>query len=76
LGLEIAGIAGMLLIIAGWLISYKAVPDLRLSALYCAGSALLAYHAFSLGDVVFLVLNTLAVAISFINVVRAARRKG
>ncbi|MHB9302469.1 hypothetical protein [Thermofilum pendens] len=64
------GVAGMLLIIAAWIASFKDVPSPRLSSLYAAGSFLLAVHSVLIGDPVFLVLNSLATALALLNLYR------
>ncbi len=67
------GLAGMTLIVAGWLISLDTIPSPKLSGLYGLGSTLLAAYAYLLGDPVFLTLNTLAAAVSLYNFQRAIR---
>ena len=67
------GLTGMCLIILGWIISIKTIPPLRLSLLYGIGSLLLAIYAYSLSDVLFLLLNSMATTLSFINVIRALK---
>ncbi len=69
------GLAGMTLIVAGWLISLDTVPSPRLSGLYGLGSALLAAYAYLLGDPVFLTLNVLAAIVSLYNFQRAVRNR-
>ena len=68
------GLAGMILILAGWVISFKTIPDIKLSLLYGIGSFLLTIHAYILGDIVFIVLNALATIISVVNVFRWLRK--
>ena len=70
----LAGLVGLALIVLAWLVSFDKVPPLRLSALYAAGSLLLTIHAWSLGDVPFLLLNAAALIISVINIARALRK--
>ncbi len=70
------GLAGMTLIVAGWLISLDTVPSPKLSGLYGLGSTLLAAYAYLLGDPVFLTLNVLAAIVSLYNFQRAVRGRG
>ena len=69
----VVGVLGMCLIVLGWIISIKTVPPLRLSLLYGIGSILLAAYAYSLSDMLFLSLNSMAATLSFINVIRALK---
>ncbi len=66
----LVGVAGMLLIVAAWLLSLKDVPSPRLSALYGVGSALLTIHSITIGDPVFSMLNAAATALALTNLVR------
>jgi lipid-A-disaccharide synthase-like uncharacterized protein len=76
-GYEFAlGVAGMLLIVAGWAISITAVPPLRLSALYFAGSVLLTLYAILQGDPIFTTLNAAAALLALANILRALSRRG
>lgn len=70
----LVGITGMCLIVLGWVISIESIPSPRLSLLYSIGSLLLAIYAYSLNDVLFLLLNSMAAIISFINFIRALKR--
>ena len=77
MGYELAiGIAGMLLIVAGWAVSISAVPPLRLSTLYFAGSILLTVYAILLGDPIFTLLNAAAALLALANILRALTRRG
>ena len=65
------GIAGLLLILAGWawefwqtLKSDKAGVPLSFALLYGAGSLLLTLHSMELGDTVFIILNAAATLIA------------
>jgi len=69
------GVLGMCFIVAGWALSLREVPPLRLSLLYGIGSALLAAYACCLGDPVFLALNCAAAALSLANAARALRSR-
>ncbi|RLE60176.1 MAG: hypothetical protein DRJ35_03955 [Thermoprotei archaeon] len=68
--LESLGLMGMIFILLGWIISFKTIPDPKLSTLYGLGSFLLTIHAYLLGDMVFIVLNALATIISVVNIIR------
>jgi len=73
------GLIGMFLIITGWIVSFKETPPFSLSVLYCLGSSLLAYYAHTLGDPIFLFLNSLAAIVSLLNAIRClvkSRKKG
>jgi lipid-A-disaccharide synthase-like uncharacterized protein len=71
----LVGITGMLLIVAGWAISITAVPPLRLSTLYFAGSFLLTVYAILLHDPIFTSLNAAAAALALANILRALRTR-
>ncbi|RME80240.1 MAG: hypothetical protein D6769_00105 [Methanobacteriota archaeon] len=68
-----AGIIGVALILLGWIPetvrAYKdgKVADIRFTMLYAIGSALLTYHAYTLGDVPFIILNIAAMVIALFN---------
>jgi len=66
----LVGVAGMLLIVAAWLLSLKDIPSPRLSALYGVGSALLTIHSITIGDPVFSIPNAAATALALTNLVR------
>jgi lipid-A-disaccharide synthase-like uncharacterized protein len=77
------GIAGLLLILVGWIIELidvvhcrKAQVPLQFAALYGAGSLLLTLHSISLGDTVFIVLNAAATLIAIANIAFWLSRKG
>ena len=68
------GIAGLALISVGWLIELwdvakkkKAQVPLSFALLYGAGSLLLTWHSFLLGDTVFIILNAFATLIAIVN---------
>jgi len=69
----IIGVAGLALISAAWALTLSEPPPLRLSALYSAGSLLLAVHAITIPDPVFTALNLLSFLLSTINVARRLR---
>lgn len=76
------GIIGLLLILAGWLYELsqaikrkKSGVPLSFALLYGAGSLLLAYHSFLLGDWVFIALNSAATLIAALNVYLALAKK-
>ncbi|RLE65740.1 MAG: hypothetical protein DRJ47_04190 [Thermoprotei archaeon] len=60
----------MICIIVGWVIAFQEPPKLSLSALYSLGSFFLALYAYYLGDLIFLILNTLATFVSLLNFMR------
>ena len=68
------GLAGIVLILFGWLIeTYRAILRRRsaipllFALLYFAGSVLLGYHAVMLNDMPFIILNAAAAVIALIN---------
>lgn len=69
----LVGLAGMLLIVIAWIVSFKNIPPLSLSILYGVGSALLTLHAYMIGDTIFMLLNLIATLISLVNIIRAVR---
>ncbi|NPA04783.1 MAG: hypothetical protein GXO09_01630 [Crenarchaeota archaeon] len=71
------GLAGMILIIAGWVVALRSIPPIELSILYAAGSLLLTLYAYMLGDPIFTALNALAFIIALANIARyISKRKG
>jgi lipid-A-disaccharide synthase-like uncharacterized protein len=75
------GVAGLLLILAGWiwefyqtLKSKKAGVPLSFALLYGAGSMLLTLHSIELGDMVFIILNAAATLIAMANAAFALTR--
>lgn len=69
------GIAGLLLILVGWVVELwnvvkrkKAQVPLSFALLYGAGSALLTLHSMALGDAVFVALNASATLIALVNI--------
>jgi len=72
---EVIGIAGLTLIAVAWAISLKNPPPLRLSILYSAGSALLTLYALLSSDVVFILLNSLALAFSLASAALRIRKE-
>ncbi len=71
----ILGLVGMVLIILGWLASFRTIPDVKLSLLYASGSILLSLYALSLGDLVFTILNIAATIIAVVNIFRWVRKR-
>ncbi len=69
------GLAGMLLIIAGWVVALRSIPPIELSVLYAAGSLLLTVYAYMLGDPIFTSLNALAFLIALANIARYMSRR-
>ncbi len=69
------GVAGMVFIIAGWVLSSPTPPSLRLSLPYLSGSLLLAVYAFLIGDPVFTILNILASIVALNNIRIAILKK-
>lgn len=72
---EIFGIAGLLLILAGWAVELLAAirngkPQVPLSfaILYAAGSLLLTWHSVEIGDAVFIALNAAATLVAAVNI--------
>ena len=67
------GFIGLLLILIAWLPeTYKAIKEKRtinplFAFLYSLGSLFLAYHAFIIDDMSFLILNSVATIISLLN---------
>ncbi|HIP65102.1 MAG TPA: hypothetical protein EYH08_01060 [Pyrodictium sp.] len=69
--LELLGIAGMVLIVLGWVVALRdGPPPPSLSGLYAMGSVLLAIYATVIRDIVFTILNFLAFVFSTINLIR------
>ncbi|RLE72512.1 MAG: hypothetical protein DRZ80_07155 [Thermoprotei archaeon] len=69
------GLIGILLILVAWLPeTIKNLKATRVATrfefllLYTSGSLLLTIHAYILGDIIFIVLNALATALSGINI--------
>lgn len=73
----IIGAIGLVLILFGWarqLMSKDKKIDIYLPILYTLGSALLAIYSFQIGDLIFLVLNSLATLFGLINTVKILRK--
>ena len=72
---EIAGILGLALLSLSWIseaystikAGYAKIP-LQFALLYFAASLLLAYHAYTLNDNVFLLLNVVTSLIALLNI--------
>jgi len=71
----IISIIGLSLILLGWLYeTYQTIKDrhcdikIEFAVLYFIGSILLAYHAYNLNDIIFLILNSAAALIALINI--------
>ena len=72
----VIGMAGLCLIIIGWLVSLNAPPvPLKLSVLYSIGSLLLAIYSLLIPDYIFFTLNIFALTLSTLNAIRAILRK-
>lgn len=65
------GVAGLVFIVAGWIISVGKDVPLRLSLLYFIGSVFLTVYAVLGGDLVFTILNLLASIFSGAQIVKA-----
>ena len=68
-------VMGLALLLAGWLYeTYHTIKDrhcdikLSFAGLYFMGSSLLAYYAFVLNDLVFIILNIAAAIVALINI--------
>jgi lipid-A-disaccharide synthase-like uncharacterized protein len=66
---------GLVLILAGWgYETYQTLKDrhcdvkLNFALLYFVGSSLLAFHAYVLNDMIFIILNVAAALIALINI--------
>jgi lipid-A-disaccharide synthase-like uncharacterized protein len=80
---DFLSLAGLLLILAGWLFELKgslergrAGVPLRFSLLYASGSLILAYHSLQIGDDVFLALNSAAMLVAFANICLSLKEGG
>ncbi|MCE4614293.1 MAG: hypothetical protein F7B60_02000 [Desulfurococcales archaeon] len=73
--IELIGITGMMLIVVGWIISIPDIPPLKLSLLYMLGSCSLVVYSYLVNDIIFLVLNIGATAVSGYNALRAIQVK-
>ncbi len=69
------GVTGMILILLGWIISFKSIPPPILSGLYSLGSFVLAVYSILIKDVIFTTLNILAMLFSGVQFYRGLRRK-
>ena len=74
MGIELnLGMLGVVLILLGWVPETlrawreKQVIDIRFALLYTLGSLLLAIHSYNIGDIAFLVLNSVAFLIGLVN---------
>lgn len=72
-GVTVVGVAGLVFIILGWLVSIRSVPPVRLSGLYALGSFFLIVYSYLIDDPLFLVLNIGAFAVSFAQFYRGLR---
>ena len=72
-GVTLVGVAGLLFIILGWLVSIRTVPPVRLSGLYALGSLFLIFYSYLIDDPLFLVLNIGAFLVSFAQFYRGLR---
>ncbi|MGV8085823.1 MAG: hypothetical protein ACP5N9_06255 [Candidatus Bilamarchaeum sp.] len=72
---QIAGVLGLALLSLSWLheaystvkAGYAKVP-LEFALLYFAASLLLAYHAYTLDDTIFLILNAITTLMALLNI--------
>lgn len=76
------GLVGILLILIAWLPetlknlhAKKVKTRSEFLVLYTAGSFLLTIHAIILGDLIFIILNSLATILSGINIILKATQK-
>lgn len=70
----IIGVAGLIAIAVGWVLALGDVPPLRLTIPYLIGSALLTIYSLINWNLVFLILNGAATALSAMNLVRRVRK--
>lgn len=68
--MENIGYLGLVFIVLGWIISYKSIPDIKLSTFYGIGSLLLTIYSYLNNEQVFLILNGASFALALINVIR------
>jgi len=69
----IVGVLGLILIILGWVLDYKHVPNLRLALLYFMGSLFLAIHTLAVMEYVSFTLNTILTVLSLVNLYRSIK---
>ena len=69
----IVGALGLILILLGWVLGYKQIPNLRFALLYFMGSFLLAIHTFAVKEYVSFTLNAILTVLSLINLYRSIR---
>ncbi len=70
----IVGVLGLILIVLGWVLGYKQVPNLRLASLYFLGSFFLAIHTFFVGEYLSFTLNAILTVLGLINLYRSLRK--
>jgi len=69
---EFMGVAGMILIVLGWMLALRDTPPPpSLSGLYAMGSMLLTVYAIAIHSTIFTILNFLAFTFSVINLIRS-----
>jgi len=68
--MESIGYFGLAFIILGWIVSYKAIPDIKLSAFYAIGSLLLTIYSYLNNEQIFLILNGASFLLAIINIIR------
>ncbi|WP_069806385.1 hypothetical protein [Vulcanisaeta thermophila] len=66
----IVGVMGLVFIVVGWAMSIGDVPPLKLTLPYLVGSALLTVYSVLDWNIIFIILNGLATALSGVNMVR------
>ncbi len=72
---ELFGVIGLLILTASWFSeAYQTVKEnkakvpITFACLYLVASALLAYHAFSINDSIFVILNVITGLIALMNI--------
>jgi lipid-A-disaccharide synthase-like uncharacterized protein len=74
--MDIIGILGLVCILAGWIPELKDTIknnknnlNIKFSVLYMSGSFLLMIHSLELGDIIFTILNGIAMIMGFISLI-------
>ncbi len=68
--MENVGYLGLVFILIGWIVSYKIVPDIKLSIFYGIGSLLLTLYSYLNNEQIFFILNGTAFIVALINIIR------
>jgi|GEM_PF-1748074 hypothetical protein len=68
--IESIGYLGLVFIVIGWIISYKTIPDIKLSTFYGIGSLLLMIYSYLNNEQIFFILNGIAFILALINILR------